>query len=456
MLSLFSRSALFCGVAFSSSACRSIEVADWSPPSARAPRVALERASSALSEPRQESVVALPEQPSLEDYLAHARAHSQRLRAAHERWSAATQAVAQARTWDDPQLSYTEFLEEVQTRTGPQQRRIGLTQRLPKAGELDAREDAARANADAEWFALEQVRLELEREVSLAYHAFALTGRELELRGELLSLLHGLEPVVQARVRSGAGQEDVLRLQVEIGRLEDICAQLERRRPVLSAALAAAVGADPQVRELEWPELAEPEPSLMDLEQERVRVLDQSPELAALAARVLAARAQMELAGVRKDPTISLGVDYFQTSAALDPSTPGSSDDPLALRFGLSLPIWGGSYAAGEREARHRARAMQADHDDASARLLAELEGEAFNADDALRRLALYRDSLIPRAEEALQLTLAAYRAGNATLLDLIDSERSLLEFEISYWRACYDSHAARVRLTAMTGGSSS
>ncbi|MCB9915104.1 MAG: TolC family protein [Planctomycetes bacterium] len=136
------------------------------------------------------------------------------------------------------------------------------------------------------------------------------------------------------------------------------------------------------------------------------------------------------------------------------PGTPGSGDDPLIVGLSLDLPVWRGSYAAGEREARHGERAARGALDARIAALGAELEDAAFAVDDARRRLALYEDSLLPRAREAFELTLAAYRTGGATLLDLFDAERAWFEFELSLWRAARDHELGRARLEALIGGS--
>ncbi|MCB9915103.1 MAG: TolC family protein [Planctomycetes bacterium] len=129
----------------------------------------------------------------------------------------------------------------MQTRTGPQERRVGLSQALPWPGTLAARRRVADERTDAAWQRAQAARLEVRRAVTAAYHEYAFLGRELALRAELLyELLRGLEPVVTSRVRTGARQEDLLRLQVELGRLEDELRSLERRRPALSARLAAA------------------------------------------------------------------------------------------------------------------------------------------------------------------------------------------------------------------------
>ena len=54
---------------------------------------------------------------------------------------------------------------------------------------------------------------------------------------------------------------------------------------------------------------------------------------------------------------------------------------------------------------------------------------------------------------KGMNVTRAAYRAGTTRLLDLIDSERSLLNFELSYWRAVRDYAQAKARLEALVGG---
>ena len=98
-------------------------------------------------------------------------------------------------------------------------------------------------------------------------------------------------------------------------------------------------------------------------------------------------------------------------------------------------------------------RAANAGLEDARSTLNADITDEVYRIDDSQRRLVLYRESLVPRAREALQLTTAAYRAGSASVLDLLDSERALLEFELSYWRACREYLQGEARLTELLGG---
>jgi outer membrane protein TolC len=101
-----------------------------------------------------------------------------------------------------------------------------------------------------------------------------------------------------------------------------------------------------------------------------------------------------------------------------------------------------------------RSRLHAADRD-ARARELAvesELQAALFAYREGERKLRLYRGTLVPKARHALEATEAAYRAGNASFMDLIDSQRSLLEFELERERAAADRAVATARVRALAG----
>ena len=151
-------------------------------------------------------------------------------------------------------------------------------------------------------------------------------------------------------------------------------------------------------------------------------------------------------------PGFSLGVTSMQTGDALNDSIAGSGDDPLMVSLSFSLPVWSGKNGARRNAARAAARSARQRVNTAELDALTALEGALFKIDDATRRIRLYRDSLLPRASEALDLTLSAYRTGSATVLDLIDSERSLLEFQLSLWQACRDYSIGEAHIEHLVG----
>lgn len=390
---------------------------------------------------------------SLEEYIRLALADNAGLHSAFEQWESALERVPQATALPDPQFTYTNFIEEIQTRTGPQKNRFQLSQRFPWFGKLKARGDVAAEHAEALWWVVEGRALALARDVKAAYFEYAYLAQALRIVEENLSLLQGLEPIVQRRIQTGAGQGELLRLQVEIGKVENEFESLRDRRPSINARLNALLNRQRDTL-LPWPEMRETDVihyTAADLKQ---RVLGSNPELKSLDYRVREADERTVLARFDAYPDITIGVGIIDTGEAVTSvRPPDSGDNPVSLSIGFNLPIWRHKYNAAEREARAARNSAQNIRAQRQHDLFSELELTLYKFNDAVRQITLYRDTLIPRIRQALELTQISYESGGATLLDVIDSQRELLRFEKSYWRAVSDSQQHFAALEALCGG---
>jgi outer membrane protein TolC len=102
----------------------------------------------------------------------------------------------------------------------------------------------------------------------------------------------------------------------------------------------------------------------------------------------------------------------------------------------MSLPIWFGANKARKQEAEAQYRKAQNRYADAQNRLHAFAERILFEYDDALRKTRLYRDGLVPKAEQSLNANYTAYQAGETDFLNLLDAQRQLLDFQLQYERS--------------------
>jgi outer membrane protein TolC len=120
---------------------------------------------------------------------------------------------------------------------------------------------------------------------------------------------------------------------------------------------------------------------------------------------------------------------------------------------GVSLPIWGkannaiGIAAALEKDA-------------VSAQILNQERGLIGNGmswiaklEDSQKRIQRFETKLIPLVRQVQEITESSYQSGNASALDLIDSDRALLQQETEYWRAAADAWIARWKLATLSGG---
>lgn len=387
-----------------------------------------------------------------DDYVRYALYHSPSVEAAYQRWLASAARLPRVRALPDPRLNFGFFLDEVETRTGPQQARIGVSQSFPWPGLLDGRESAEALGARAAWRRFEAERLAVTERVVEALHELAYLDAAVRITGESLDLLSSFEEVVRARYRVGAGSHSELtRVHVELGRLDDRRTRLRAMRPVYAAELNAALN---RPADAEIPQLAGLPGRVVSVDGAELAEIARvsNPTLLALDERVEEHRVRTDVARLEGLPDFTVGLDYTVTGEAMNSSIPESGDDPILLSFGISLPLWREKYDAGVREAIARRLAVSLERADEANRIAASIQRAWFEHTDADRRVLLYEKTLIPKAEESLRASLAGFRAGGTSFLDLLDSERTLLEFAVAAERARADRGQALARLSRLVG----
>lgn len=388
----------------------------------------------------------------LPGFVARGIAHNPGLQAEYDRYEAALEMIPQARGLPDPKLTATHFVEEIQTRTGPQRNQISLGQTFPWFGKRRLRGEVASREADALHHTYEAALLKLVREIGLAYYDYAYLGKATGITGEIVDLLSQLEGSVEEKVRGGNDLAPLLRLQVEIARAQDMLQGMQKLRTTQNARLNGLLGRRPAGAVLAFPPIAEPDPANRDQERLAEEVLAENPELRSLRSRIDKAAEAVKLSKLSPIPDPTLGAGVFETGEALNPSTPGSGDDPWSVQVSFTIPFWFGKYKAEKREAEQRYEAARKTLTDRENMLLAEMEGVVQELAEVKRRLELYGDTLLPKARQAFEVTQSSYEADRSTILDLIDSERTLLEIERTYWRAVADHYQGAIRLQTLTG----
>lgn len=384
--------------------------------------------------------VELAEDSGLNAYLAYAAQNNPGLEAAFNRWKAAMERVPQVKALPDPRFSYRYYVSEIETRVGAMRQGFGLSQTFPWLGKLELRGNVAAEAAKAKGQRFEAVRLKLFYEVKDAYCEYYYLRRSIAVVRENLRLVQHMEQVARTRYKAAAtSHPDVIRAQVELGKLEDRLKSLQDLRQPIMAKLNAALNR-PAGAELPWPTAIPQEQVSFSDEQMLTWLTESSPELKAMDAEIAAARHRTELARKEYFPNVTVGVDYTDIADSTGGRQPGDDGkDAVAVMASINLPIWYDKLAAGVREARHRQRAASLARHQRANDLASTLKLVLYRFRDAERKVNLYRDTLIPKATEAVRTSESAFRAGKASFTDLIDAQRLLLEFGLAAERALAD-----------------
>lgn len=388
----------------------------------------------------------------LQAYLQQAQSNNPELKAFHERYEAATERIPQVRSLPDPTLQITQFVESVQTRTGPQEQVLMLNQKIPWFGKLGKKEAAVSAEAEAVWYAFQAAELKLLGEVADAYFEYAYTGKAISLTQQNFALLDDFEPIVEERVRGGGDLNPLLRLKVELGKMEDRLHTLKESRIAQNARLNALLGIEASDDFLPWPEWEAPEWAEFESASLDIALEAGNPELAMLERKVASAEARHQLAKLEALPDFSLGINYIHLGDPLDPTTPDAGQNPWGVTFSMNLPLWHGKIRAQQKEALSSKRAESMSLENRRNHLKAELSIALSRHQDAQRQLKLFGEELLELARQSVEITQTSYESGRSSLLDVIDSERSLLDLDLQYWRAAANAWKARISMYVLIG----
>lgn len=388
----------------------------------------LSGAEPAHSKEQTHAEAPLPEGAGVEAWVAYALANSPRVEAAFEKWKASVEKAPQARSLEDPKLTYSNFVARSTDRQGPMGRqRISITQAFPWFGTLDARGDRAERLARAAAYRVEAEANRVAARVRKQYAEYYYVERAREIFAKHHRLLEGLYEALEARYAANlVAQADLLRIESELEEVEEKMRSLEAERaPVrseLNNLLGRAGGA-----ELPEPEGWEYEPLGEEELREFSANLYQHPELRARESEIRGAEQGIRLAEKQGKPDFTVGAEMLERR--------GESDEGM-LMIGVSLPIWRENYAAARREARADKRRSSAGREAYALQLEAEFADAVFNMRDAGRDLRLFDTSLIPRAERTYATVRASYAEGEAGFPELVRAQREVLKLRYSRVRA--------------------
>ena len=389
--------------------------------------------------------------PQLEQLIERAIAESPKLVAARERLNAERRRSVIDRALPDPQISVGAFLAPVETRVGPQRFRLGAKQALPRNGTRSLSETIAGHRADAAELRLRAAELELAYDLTRVYCERHYLAQAIALTAENIEVLRRFEQIALRRYTvDEASHPDLVRAQVEIGKLENRLAELRQRELPMIAELTALLGRPPGA--LAAPIGALPRGRLAIDRELLLAQLESQPALQAINAERAEADRQLDLERLGRRPSWNVGVAWIGVDDARVSGVPGSGDDAVLAEVGISLPLWGRAEREKVAARQDQSRALAAESQQAWLTLAARVESALFQHLDANRRADLYRDSLIPQVTEWLRTAVIAFSTGESDFLDLLDTQRSLIEFQLAEQRALADRAITMAELEALVG----
>ena len=403
----------------------------------------------------QESEERLPgagERLELRQLIGYAYRHNPSLRAARLKWAAVIERYPQVTAYKDPVLQYTHFIENVETRVGPQQRKFSLSQEIPFPGKLSLQGEIVAEEVKIARREFEKQTRDLIVQLKSSYYELAYLEQAIELTKQNKQLLEHLATVGTSEYSlDGTTLNDVFQAQSQLAQVsydlillaEFRSSEITRLNALLNRPAEAGLG---RPHPLEYRPLAH---SLEELYQLALR---NRQELAISELDVARRAKKVKLAELEYLPDFKLGFDYTAIGAAPNANTADSGQDAYAVNVGISIPLWFDKNRARVNEARSRYEAALYRKRDLENQTLADVKKIYFKLQNSQRLIRLYRESLIPQAAESMEAAESWFKTGKGSFAGLLETQAVWLNFNLAWQRALADYYQRIALLEQVVG----
>jgi cobalt-zinc-cadmium efflux system outer membrane protein len=374
-----------------------------------------------------------PGNPQLQRFIEEALDRNPTVQQLFASYQASLQRLPQVSSLPDPMVNLTQFIRSPETRVGPQTTTLALSQTLPWFGKLSDKEKVAAKEAAVVRFQYEAQKAETIKQVKLAYYTLEYLDRTLDITQQDLSILERYETLARARYEQGVGlQQAVVKLQAEITRDQNRLEALRSQRVDTEAALNSlrdlpSTTPIDKVSPIVRPAVA------INLDDLYKIGRDNRPEVQAALLRIEKDEKRIQLAHRNYWPDFTIGAGVTNVMDRSDPAGIMNPPDQngkniFSFTVGMNIPLRRKKYDAALIEATQDKIASREGYRNVVNTLESSVRAIGFRIETLDQQINLFEKTLLPQAEQALSSTEAAYSTGTLGILDLLDSERVLLD----------------------------
>jgi outer membrane protein TolC len=390
----------------------------------------------------------------LQEFVAEAVRNNPEIRAAGNERAAAQHRVLPAGALEDPMLEAgvinAPLRSQAFRREDMTMKMLGLSQKIPFPGKLELRQEVAAKDSESVAHAYQETVNRVIRDLKTAYFELAFAAESARLVDKNKQTLEQFLKISESRYSVGqGGQADVLKAQTQLSRMNDELIKLGRDRQAIAADLTRILG-----RRFDAvapvPMALQGQDAKLQFEALMETALSQRPQLLGLKSLIERSNKSIELA--RKDyyPDFDVKFTYGQRDNALDGMR---RDDLVGVTVAINLPV--------RRESKRDPRVAEAIamrdqandlYQTQSNELASKLRQQLAIAEQSLASARLYETGILPQARLAVESSLAAYRVNRVDFLTLLDSQMTVLNFEVSHAAALSGYNKALAEIDLLVG----
>jgi cobalt-zinc-cadmium efflux system outer membrane protein len=387
---------------------------------------------------------------SLPELMREVEARNPSVQAMAFAWQAASQRFPQAVALDDPMFMTMMAPASFASNQVQPGYIVSGSQKLPWFGKRDIRGQAAQAEASAAFHDMHDTRLQVAQVTRVAFYDYYLVEREAELIGQNAQVMQEFRRAAQGKYENNqVTQQDVLQADVELTETERRGIEIERMRRVARARLNTLLRRPPSAPLPPPPRMLALNAQLPAIGSLQQMATVQRPDLAALAARVRAEEAAVNLAIKQYYPDAEFfgRYDSFWQPAATQ------SDLRAQVGMNMNVPLYRKKLQAAVSESQFRLSQRRAELQQRQLDIQYEVESAYAQVQESRRTAELYREKFAQFAEQNLEVARINYDVGKINFLSLAQAQRQLIEVRERFQQTLADYHRRMAELERVVGG---
>lgn len=355
------------------------------------------------------------------------------IRAAKQRYEAAKARVKLLRTLEDPKFEYeydkiTADMDAVMRGKTAPMRTFSISQELPFPTKLILRKQSAQKEANSFEQEYKETERKIIKDLKEAYFQLFLSKKKILVTKENLNLLKQVIQIANGKYSVGkANQQDVLKAQVEHSKLSNQLILMEQEEKIAGAMLNSILNR-PVDSSVEIPQ--ENKEMQLELTEEKVIKLTKENRAELKSFQEMLRKSEIDYSLAKQEYLPDFMLKYKRQER--DGGT-GS----WAAMFGVSIPLWfWEKQDSFVKEAGANLEVVKAEFQAQENMVLFESRSSYVKFEAAKNLVRFYETGVLPQAQAALNTSMLGYQADKIDFLDLLDSQRSLLEFQMEYFES--------------------
>lgn len=362
---------------------------------------------------------------SLDQLVSTTLQENPQLRSMRAKWEAMQERPVQATTLPNPMFAYRGMdVKDDYSFPNTEEKRLEIEQPFPWFGKLGLKGKIATKEAEAMGREYDAMQREVVMMVKETYFDLYAVQRSLSITRAEEDVLKHMEQIAETKYSTGeVSQQDVVKAQAEVSMLKGRLLELEAQENTVKAKINVLLNraADSPVGLAVTVPVTEFEATREQLFKLAGRT---RPEIKQAQAQLERSQYERRLMTKEFFPDYRLGIEY---------RTFRSSEDMVMFTVGFDLPIWLSKNRAGVREAEKMIESSKAALEAVQRNTSFDVQDAHFKLVTAKRTVDLYKTALIPQAEMRFEASEAGYRTGKVGFIDLLESERFLLNARVMY-----------------------